>query len=204
MILTGSFSGRRHRVSGKLPSDPAKQFARGLSRHAFAPIDASSDKTRVLGWVNARQILDTDLTWDKIAYGDHVVLGLRIDTRRVSRPILKARVAQVIGDRLREDPKARISRDERSRVAQALESEMLAQTPPATAIQELAWNTRTGIVWFSSGALKLNEEMQGLFEETFGLSLAPLGPFTLAERHTEATGKGAAALDRAEPTDLRP
>jgi hypothetical protein len=203
MILSGSFTGRRHRVAGKPPADPAKQFARALARSAFVPIDPASDKTRVLGWVNPRAILDESFTWDQVSFGRQVVLGLRIDTRRVSRAMLRARLEQALAARRREKPGARITREERGRVAQALEAEMLAQTPASTTVHELWWNVAESVVWFSSTASKANEEMQELFERTFDLRLIPMAPFTLAEAHTERTGKGGGALERAEPMDLR-
>jgi DNA recombination-dependent growth factor C len=204
MLLTGSFTGCRFRVRGKLPANRAQAFQRGLTRQAFTEIEPRSDKTRTIGWVNARQILDTELSWDKIALGDHLILGLRVDERRVSKPILRARVQQVIGQRLREDAKAKITRDERARIAKSIETEMLAQTPPATKVIELAWNTKAGVVWFASTAKKATEEMMELFEKTFSLPLVPLVPYTLAEAIVEAAGKGGGALDRAEVSDLRP
>lgn len=203
MILSGSFSGRRHRVEGKTPAKPGEQFAKALMRHAFVPIDPASDKTRALGWVNPRAILDEDLRWDRLALGPHVVLGLRIDTRKVSRTMLRARLDQVLAERRREKPGARIPREERLRIAKALETEMLVAATPSTAIQEVWWNLPASTVWFSSSSAKLNGEMTDLFERTFGLKLVPLGPFTLAEAHTEAAGKGGGALERAKPTDLR-
>jgi DNA recombination-dependent growth factor C len=203
MILSGTFSGRRFRAEGKVPPNPGEQFAKALRRHAFAPIDPASDRTRALGWVNPRQILDAAVTWHRCEFGGWIVLGLRADQRRVSRPILRARLAQAEADRLRERGRERIGREERAQLAKAIEAEMLAQTPPTTTVHELAWNPTAGVVWFSSTAQRANEEMQDLFEKTFDMHLVPLVPFTVAERWTDTQGRGGAALDRAAPTDLR-
>lgn len=203
MILTGSFTGVRHRAEGSLPADHRQRFAKSLTRYAFVPIDPTTDRRRALGWVNPLQLLDADLTWDKVIFGDHVVLGLRVDERKISKPMLRARVAQVLSERRREKPGVRITREEQSQVARAIESEMLAQTPPVTTVQEVGWNTRTGMVWFSSASKKANEEMMDLFERTFGVRVIPLVPLTAAEAFTEKQGKGGAALERTTPLDLR-
>lgn len=204
MILTGSFTGRRFRVEGKVPPDPAAHFAKALRRHAFAPIDPASDRVRAVGWVNARQILDAAVTWDKAALGPWVVLGLRVDERRVNRTLLRARLALAEADRRRERGRERLGREERAEMARTLAAELLAQTPPTTTVHELAWHPAERTLWFSSTAQRAVDEMTDLFERTFGLRPVPLTPFTVADRWTDAQGRGAAALDRAEPTDLRP
>ena len=203
MILSGSFTGRRFRVGGKLPPDAAKKFAKALERHAFSPINLTTDRTRAQGWVNARQILDTDVTWDKIIFGEHVVLGLRTDSRRVSRPVLRARIAQAEADRRREHDGGKLGREERADIAKVIEADMLRQTPASTAVHEVAWDTHTDSVWFSSSAKGAGEEMQDLFEKTFGLTLTPLVPHTLADQWVDRNGKGGAALEGAVPADLR-
>jgi hypothetical protein len=203
VILSGAFSGRRHRVDGKIPAKPSERFDKALRRHAFSPIDATSDRTRAVGWVNPRQILDSRVRWDKIVFGPHVVLGLRIDQRTVSRPILRARVAQAQAERRRERPGGKVSREERTEIAKVIEADLLRQTPPSTTVHELAWNTQTGRMWFSSTAQRANEEMTELFERTFDLTPVPLVPFTLADNWVDRHGRGGAALERATPADLR-
>jgi len=133
-----------------------------------------------------------------------VVLGLRVDQRTISRAILRARLDQLVAEKSRERANGKVGREERARLTKAIESELMTRSVPATAMNELAWFPRERAAWFSSTAQRANEEMMELFEKTFGLRLVPLVPLTLAERFIDAQGKGGGALDRANPTDLRP
>lgn len=204
MILSGSFSGRRFRVGGTPPPDPAKQFAKALTRDAFKPIELTTDRTESVGWVNPRQLLDSEVTWDKVLFDDVVVLGLRSDQRKISRTMLRARIAQAENERRSERGGMKIGREERNDLKKAIEADLLRQTPPSTNVHEVAWDTHTRVLWFSATAQGAAEKMQDIFERTFGLTLTPLGPHTLADEHVQRVGKGGAALDRAEPCDLRP
>jgi hypothetical protein len=174
-----------------IPEPPAKHFLekadKDLKRHAFQPVRVELSP-RSLGWVNARQILDTELSVPKVVFEDFLILGLRVDKVTVNARILKAHYNQERVKALEERKKKQLSRDERTALLDKVRLTLMGQQSPATSIHEMAWNLTTNHVYFSGLSDSLNQEFCDLFSDTFHASLTPLFPFIRAD--LKATKEG--------------
>ncbi len=174
-----------------IPEPPPKHFLEkaelDLKRHAFRPVRVDRSP-RSFGWVNPRQILDTDLTVAKVVFEDFLILGLRVDKVSVNARLLKAHFNQERAKVMEERKKKQLSRDERAALLEKVRLTLMAEQSPATSIHEMAWNLETHHVYFSGLGDSLNQEFCDLFSDTFHASLTPLYPFIRAD--LKATKEG--------------
>src|SRR5687768_16675869 len=133
MLTLRTCSLRRYRVEGTLPAPLSEEFARRLTDRRFLPLSAREE--RAYGWVTADNLLLTQFDADTLVRGEHVVLGLRIDRRRVNGRLLRAQLDLEVRARTRAaDDGAgsrRLGREERLELRQHLQQELLRQTSPS-------------------------------------------------------------------------
>jgi hypothetical protein len=141
-----------------------------------------------LGWVNAQNVLDADLTLEKVRFDDFLVFGLRVDRVRVNGRLLKAHAAAAIEKALRQRERRTLSRDERMAFVEKVRLDLLAKQTPLTSLYDVAWSLETHHVYFSATGDSLNQEFCDLFGETFHTALTPLFPFLRAERKAKQEG----------------
>lgn len=190
-----------------LAEPPGKNFlddvAPDLERHAFKPVRVERSP-RSLGWVSPRDILDTDLTLDKVLFEDFLVLGFRLDKVTVNARLLKAYCNQERLKYLRDHAgKKQMSRDERATLLEKVRLQLLKLQSPTTSFYEMAWNLRTHQVYFTATSTSLNQEFCDLFSDTFHTALTPLFPFIRADRKAAKEGL-ADELAATEPAYFSP
>lgn len=186
-LSSGTISCRAYYLSAPPPKNFLSKAALDLKRHAFQPVRVDRSP-RSLGWVNPRQILDTDLTVEKVVFEDFLVLGLRIDKVSVNARLLKAHFQRERGEALRERDKKQLNRDERSALLEKVRLELMRKQSPTTTIHEMAWNLQAHHVYFSALSASLNQEFCDLFSDTFHTALTPLYPFVRADLKAEKEG----------------
>jgi hypothetical protein len=188
MALTaGAITCRSYIASDSPASDFMTKVEADLKRHAFRPVRVDRSP-RSLGWVNARNVLDTDLTGPKVIFEDYLLLGLRLDRVTVNARLLKAYFHQARIEFLHERRKKQLSREERATLLEKVKLDMMANQTPATSLYEMAWNTKTSHVYFSATSTSLNQEFCDLFSDTFHTALTPLLPYVRADMKAQKEG----------------
>jgi len=187
-LINGTATYRKFRVVDALPKGFHEKLLLGLRRNAFREIDPKSNPEQSVGWVNATDPFDTDLSLEKIIVGDAVLLGIRWDRKSIPALILKARTAEKIRAVLAERRLRKLSREEIAQIRQTVKEAILASVSPSTAIYEVLWNAKTRIVCLSTHATRVADYFVDLFEETTGLSIVEETLVSRAEDYFERTG----------------
>lgn len=76
-ILKGSYATRRYRVLGDIGDNWRDAFERAICAHALVPIDPERDEEKSIGWANAQDDQDTNLSATKWLIDRRVILAVR-------------------------------------------------------------------------------------------------------------------------------
>jgi DNA recombination-dependent growth factor C len=167
--LKGSITVRRYQVRGPVPT--TDRILKGIRAHAQAPIDPMSDIEKAVGWANAEDPSDCDLSAPKVFKGESVMLGLRVDTLKPPTPVVKRLVAEKLKELGR-----RPNRTEKQAAKDEVMHRLRARYYPSIKSTDLVWDVQAGRVLFWSHGKQLNEWLTSMFAKSFGLELVPLGP----------------------------
>jgi hypothetical protein len=191
-----TLSARRYRVEGDLPPIHDPEFARRLSERRFRPLAPLEE--RGVGWVTADNFLDAGLTAEAFSRGPCAVFSLRIDKRRVSSRLLRAKfdlemrgrraAAAASGER-----RKGMGREERQEIRRGLTEELLKQTPPSSEAHAVLLYPREKVVLFQSLSRPVNDAFRAHFVDTFDVGLEPMTPWNRALELLGSKG-GAEAL----------
>jgi hypothetical protein len=195
-LTQGSATIREFFVEGELPANWRQAFEVPLSRYAFRPIDIDKGDTRTAGWVNPRQVLDTDVSLDKLKVGPWVVLALRQDRLALNARLFRARVDLAMKEAATKAKKTQLTKNERHAVEEEVKLSMLRQQSPSTQIIEAAWHPDDGICLVAAASESITLIFSDLFVATFGLTLVPGVAGMRAIRWAERKGQS----DRLEET----
>lgn len=189
-LTHGSVSLREFYVEGDLESDWRRACAKLLVRHAFRPIAIEKGETRSAGWVNPRQVLDADVSLEKLRIGSWVLLALRQDRVALNARIFRARRALALAEAARKAGKTQLSKNERQAVEDELRLEMLGQQTPSTAIIEAAWDPDRAVAYVAASSESAATLFSEFFSLTFEVALVPAVAGIRALRWAEAHGLG--------------
>ncbi len=183
-ILANTVSICHFQVLGELPASDVFQWtSERLARNSFKPIDQTADELSS-GWVQLDDPQDCSFTVPAAFWRDHyLVFTLRRDQRRVPSALLKAHLKQAQSEYLAANPGlSRVPKQKKEDLREAVRGALFARTLPAPATYDVVWDTRGGIVTFTSLSPKVIELFENIFKKTFdGLRLIALHPFARAE-----------------------
>lgn len=182
-ILSNTVTICHYEVNGPLPdAELVSWVQQRLTEHSFRSIDNSSEELSV-GWVHFDDSLASDFGSEADFCRDEwFVLTLRRDQRRVPGGLLRAHLDMAQRAWMAQNPGlSRIPKQKREELKEAVQGALLARTLPAPAVYDAVWNSRTGVVTFTSTSAKLIEIFEEAFKRTFeGLSLTPIFPYRRA------------------------
>ena len=194
--LEGSLSFTTFYVNGEPPKDYYDLYLQKLQKHFFEPLSPVGDEERSIGWVPTQDPVATEFKWNQVFFNQYIVFSLRMDKWSLPSPWVKALTNQAIAERLPEldaeeakeqiedgklRPKAKLSKQEKSRIKLEVVTRIKQKILPSMKIIDVVWNRDERIVRFWSTSEKICEEFAELFEHTFGLSLDQDSPFMMAK-----------------------
>lgn len=172
-------------VAGELPAgDLYEWVAARLAGQAFHPIDQELAEQSV-GWVHLDDHRQMDFAVPAAFWRDHyVVFTLRRDQRKLPAALLKAYLQVAEHEYLAANPGLnRVPKQKREELKEAVRANLLAKTLPVPSAWDAVWDTRSGIVSFTSLSAPVMELFESQFKKTFdGLRLVAIHPFARAER----------------------
>lgn len=171
--LKGSITVRRYQVRGPTPT--TDRILKGIRAHCQIPIDPMSDTEKAVGWANAEDPSDCDLSAPKVFKGETVMLGLRVDTLKPPTPVVKRLVAERLSELGRKANKA-----EKKNIKDEVVKKLRQRYYPSIKATDLVWDVQAGTVLFWSHGKQLNEWLMSMFTKSFDLELVPLGPGIVA------------------------
>ena len=187
-LLQGTLSLRRFLVLGPVPA--LEDLQDGLQQDRFRPFEDGLEEERV-GWCDWRNPLITPPEEDWISQERFAVFGLRVDTRRVPTPLLKAHVDLRLQKLMKEKDLAFIGKEARISLLDEVKVELLKQVLPTPKVVEVAWDLKGGVLWTTAGSSKTQGALTALFMKSFGCEIQSRAPLLLAGRlaphlHVEA------------------
>lgn len=196
-ILHGTVTVQRFLALGPAPDDEA--IMAGLKRERFRPFESGLEEERVgfCDWRN-HLLVPAEEGW---AFQDRfVVLGLRMDTRKVPPATLKAHVDLRLQRLMAEKDLVRVGKEARLSIQDEVKAELLHKEQPRTKMIEALWDRKAGRVTVMAAGSKPTEILTKLFMKSFGVELQLEAPLLAAERVTQ--GVRAEALLALDPFNL--
>lgn len=179
-LLTGSASCVRYAVEGDLPTNFWDFVAERIAAFSFRDIDDSFDEYSI-GWVSVENMFDSEFAFNSYRVGDYIVLGLRIDERKVAPAVLKKFCLKEEERIKKERQIPRLSRAHRQEIKQIIQLQLVKKAIPIGTTYDLCWNLAEGTLLFFSTSNKAQAVLEEFFKETFGLRLLLQIPYLAAE-----------------------
>lgn len=180
-LLSRSASYVRYAVEGELPENFWEFAARRIADYAFRDIDESAEE-RSVGWVSVLNMFDSEFAFTSYAAGDHILLSLRIDERRVSPKVLKKFALKEEERIKRERQLPNLARAHRLEIKESVRLMLMHRAAPTPEVYDLCWNLAEASLLFFTTSQKAQELLEEFFRETFGLSLILQVPYLTAEK----------------------
>jgi Putative exonuclease, RdgC len=184
-ILSNTVSICQFRVVGELPAtDLFPWAAANLAQHAFRPIDQGTAELSV-GWVHTDNHQETGFAAPADFWHDHyLAFSLRQDRRRLPAALLKAYLQVAEHEFLAANPGyRRVPKQKREELRDSVRTGLLARTLPVPTVHDAVWDTRTGLLSFTSLGRGALETFETEFKKTFpGLRLVAVHPYARAEK----------------------
>jgi hypothetical protein len=200
-FASGPVSFQRFTISGRMPKEFDDKFIAAVQARAFGHAPPQPDDTQV-GWLAPRHLFDTDITAESIAFGRFAWLALRVDKLKAPASVVKAYIRVEEETALQAKGRDFLSRGER-KLAKEAALERAAQEARAGAFRRMA--AYPVLIDLEHKAVYLGNLSQGVadklskqFSDTFGATLAPVTPESLAGPIAERLG-ATRALEQLTP-----
>ncbi|RNC71815.1 MAG: exonuclease [Desulfuromonadales bacterium] len=182
-ILSSTTAVCQFRVAGDLPSGDLYPWIAGrLAAHSFHSIDQSAAELSV-GWVHLDDHRQMSFDVPAAFWRDHyVAFTLRRDQRKLPAALVKAYLQVAEHEYLTANPGFnRVPKQKREELKEAVRANLLTKTLPVPSGWDAVWETRTGIVTFTSLSAPIIELFETQFKKTFeGLRLVAVHPYARA------------------------
>ena len=184
-ILFNTISICQLRVAGDRPDKDLYEWVSDrLAQNSFKSIDNTTDEISS-GWVHLDDSSKNSFAYPRAFWRDHyVAFTLRRDQRRLPSVLFRAHLKKAESEFLAAHPgMRRVPKQKREELSEAVRSALYAKTLPVPSTYDAVWDTRSGLVTFTSLSPKVMELFENHFKNTFdGLRLLMLHPFSRAER----------------------
>ncbi|AJE02198.1 recombination-associated protein RdgC [Geobacter pickeringii] len=183
-ILSNTTAICQFRVAGDLPAgDLYPWIAENLAKQSFEPIDHNAAEQST-GWVHLDDHRQMSFDVPAAFWRDHhAVFTLRRDQRKLPAALLKAYLQVAEHEHLSANPGLnRVPKQKREELKEAVRVNLLAKTLPVPSAWDAVWDTRTGIISFTSLSAPIIELFEAQFKKTFeGARLVAIHPYARAE-----------------------
>jgi len=173
------------RVVGDRPSKDLYEWSSDrLSKNSFHSIDNTTDEVSS-GWVHLDDSNENSFASPRAFWRDHyLAFSLRRDQRRLPSTVFKASLKNAESEFLASHPDmGRVPKRKREELGEAIRAALFAKTLPVPSTYDVVWDTRSGLVTFTSLSPKVIELFEDHFKNTFdGLRLVMLHPFSRGEQ----------------------
>jgi DNA recombination-dependent growth factor C len=166
-------------VKGKVEDWDA--VVENLTRFRFQDLDPATGRQQSFGWVRCQDPFATDFSKPNFFFGESMVcLTMRVDSITVPASQVKLHLGRRVKAAMQESGKETISKDEVARMREDLVAEMSRKMLPSIKLFDMGYNAATGRLWFFGRSKSAVQTFLDLFHETFGLSMVPDSPYTVA------------------------
>jgi hypothetical protein len=184
-ILSNTISICQFRVAGDRPSKDLYEWVSDrLAKNSFKSIDQTIDEVSS-GWVHLDDSSGNSFAHPRAFWRDHyLAFALRRDQRRVPSTLFRTHLKNAESEFLTDHPgMRRVPKQKREELREAVRGALYAKTLPVPSTYDAVWDTRSGLVTFTSLSPRVMELFENHFKNSFdGLRLLMLHSFSRAER----------------------
>jgi len=184
-ILFNTVSLCQFKVVGDQPGKDLYEWVSDrLAKYSFRSIDNTIDQVSS-GWVHLDDPSGNSFNSPRAFWRDHyLAFTLRRDQRRIPSVLFRTYLRKAESEFLGAHPgMRRVPKQKREELSQAVLAALYAKTLPVPSTYDAVWDTRSGLVSFTSLSPKAIELFENHFKNTFdGLRLVMLHPLSRGER----------------------
>ncbi len=180
--LQGNLSFSRFFVQGELPDNHQTKFLRNARAAVFQQLSHDDESDASVGWCAPGDLLDLELTRDKLFVDSYMRLGLRTDRWRIPKPVYDNEFRLAAEEVLAKSGRERLSKTQRDEVSFWVKKRLRKKVLPSMKSIDLVWNTETGVLLFWNQSARTLEDFMARFEHSFGMQLLPDCPFVAATK----------------------
>lgn len=177
-LITGKASFVKLGVTGQLPDSPLEFIRSKVMALSFKDIDEAYDEYSI-GWVSLLDMLDPEFVTCDIVVGAYVAMALRVDERKVSAAVLKKFIRKEEQRIMKEKGLPRLGRRYKIEIKERIRTELIRKAKPAPSVFEILWNLDQETVFFFSTNARAQALLEDFFQQSFGLQLVRMVPFTI-------------------------
>jgi hypothetical protein len=175
-LLKGTLTFSRYRPLEPLPKNFSDFINRQIKHYAFRELSPGAEE-KTAGWTSLENILDTRFEYANYAVGDYLVFSFRLDRKIIPPSLLRVRVLEAEKKAIGARGKKGLSKTEREEIKERVRLDILSQTHAVPSFFDVCWSSSQNWVIFGSISLKVAEEFEKLFKQSFNLTLCPLVPW---------------------------
>lgn len=199
-LFRGAMTYRRFFVRGEIDATP-EELVEAIGLRTFRPLDPSEDLDERAGWCACDNPFHLEPGYEDVFLGDYVNLGLRVDTWRIPRSLLRAELRDAERSVLAQSGEAKLSRAKKKNLEAVIKARLRRKLIPSMRSYELSWHRHTGELRFFCTSAKIIEHLVELFGKTFGCELDADGLYLSAE-HRALPKTLLSQIPKLEPLDL--
>lgn len=157
--------------------NPAAVTGEKLKKYAFRSIDSLNAETKAHGWTSIEDMLDVDWQFSTPEKGHYLCFSLRVDTRKISQPVLKKHLAEALREEAEKNStegKTYVSRSRKRELKELYTARLLAKTDPVPVTVDVAFDTQSGLLYVGSTSTAHLELVAELFTQSFGQEPLPV------------------------------
>lgn len=190
---SGSLSYRAFYLSGKLPDDVIKRFA----KHAIPPI-TTLGVGELNGWVTGRHLLDRHITEENATLAGYLRLTLVKAEKKVPEALLRAECKMEELALMAAENKPFVTRGERSEIKKGIMERLLPTMPPTLTGIPILLDSNADILYAGATTEKQMDVITIKFQESTGVKLIPMTAETASLMRRRISVEGI------EPTSFSP
>lgn len=190
---SGSLSYRAFYLSGKLPDDVVKRFA----KFAMPPIETLT-VGELNGWVSGRHLLDRRITDDNAYLAGYLRLTLVKAEKKIPEALLRAKCKMEEFVLMQAEGKPFVSRSERSEIKKTIVEQLLPTMPPTLTGIPILVDSNANVLYAGATTESQMDVLTIKFQEATGVKLIPMTPQTVSLK------RRGFSLEGVEPTSFTP
>ena len=201
-LLSSTVSITRYRVQGDLRKPVLETIANGLKKYTIADIDDDAEE-KSIGWTSLDKPFAPDFSGSSFVVGAYLMFSLRIDKKSIPPKLVKKQYTVEADRRLTRTGRHFISGSEKKLIKEEVMHTLSLKIPATPNVYDLVWHLENQTLWYYTNLKTANEELENLFNASFGLSLIRMFPYTSAELTADLTNVQQDVLNRLAPVDFR-
>lgn len=149
----------------------------------------------VAGWTPFDRPFQSNISLTDMSFGEFLVLGMRVDVRRVPATVLKKYCA-LEEERIKQQKGLqRLSKKILAEIRDNMRLQLISKAIPVPCLADFLWDIESGDVFLFARQDKLRMIFEDLFKATFDMVLTPVTPYSLAVSLLKADALKLKALD---------